>query len=166
MTFSPECLWAFQTRATFWAIFETFPFVPPLHFFRKCGFWVTLWKLPYVGHSGTFGAAVCAKIFSSLCNLSAQKLDDNNISARVLLGLWNDCYVLGDFLKIFLGPPFALFRKMLVLGHLLKIAITWPFGRLWSCCLSKNLLQSLHYKVPPLHFFRKFGFWVTLRKLP
>ena len=32
--------------AFFWAIFEKFSFVPPLHFYRKCGFWVTLQKLP------------------------------------------------------------------------------------------------------------------------
>ena len=37
--FAPECFWAFQTRASFWAIFEKFPLVPPLHFFRKTGFW-------------------------------------------------------------------------------------------------------------------------------
>ena len=29
MLFAPECFWAFQTRATFWAIFEKFPLVPP-----------------------------------------------------------------------------------------------------------------------------------------
>ena len=34
----------------------------------------------------------------------------------------------GDFRKISLGPPFALFQKMRVLGDLAKIAITWPFG--------------------------------------
>ena len=41
----PLCFWAFQTRATSWAIFDKFPLVPGLHFFRKCGFWVTLQKL-------------------------------------------------------------------------------------------------------------------------
>ena len=35
---------------------------------------------------------------------------------------------LGDFGEISLGPPFALFKKMRVLGDLAKIAITWPFG--------------------------------------
>ena len=46
----------------------------------------------------------------------------------MLLGLPNDGYFLSDLLKISLGPPFALFQKMRVLGDLAKIAITWPFG--------------------------------------
>ena len=39
---------------------KNFSLVPPLHLFRKCGFWVTLQILRQLGHSGTFGAAVCA----------------------------------------------------------------------------------------------------------
>ena len=46
MTFAPEGSWAIQTRATFWAIFEKFPLVPPLNVFRKCGHLVTMQKLP------------------------------------------------------------------------------------------------------------------------
>ena len=38
----------------------------------------------------------------------------------MLLGLSNEAYFLGDFLKISLGPPFALFHKMRVLGDLAK----------------------------------------------
>ena len=71
-------------------------------------------------------------MFSSLCSLSAYLLKDNAIVARVLMGLSNEGYFLGDFLKISLGPPFALFQKMRVLGDLAKIAITWPFGHFWS----------------------------------
>ena len=44
------------------------------------------------------------------------------------MGLLSEGYLLGDFLKICLGPPFALLQKMRVLGDLAKIAITWPFG--------------------------------------
>ena len=51
-------------------------------------------------------------------------LEDNAICARVLLGLSNEGYFFGDFLKIFLGSPFALFKKMRVLGNLARIAIT------------------------------------------
>ena len=54
-------------------------------------------------------------------------MEDNVICAGVLLGLPNDGYFLSDLLKISLGPPFALFQKMRVLGDLAKIAITWPF---------------------------------------
>ena len=97
MQFAPECFWAFQGRASFWTIFEKFYLVPPLHFLRKCGFRVTLQKLPYLCHSGSFGAAFCAKIFSSLCTLNAYKLEDNAICASVLLGLSNEGYFLADF---------------------------------------------------------------------
>ena len=53
---------------------------------------------------------------------------DNATYGRVLLGLLNEGYFFGDFWKISLGPPFALFQKMRVLGDLARIAITWPFG--------------------------------------
>ena len=62
------------------------------------------------------------------------------------MGLSNEGYFLGDFLKISLGPPFALFQKMRVLGDLAKIVVTWPFGHFSSRCLRENLVQSLHFK--------------------
>ena len=102
--------------------------------------------MPSLGDPGTFGAAVCAKMFSSVCTLNAYKLEDNAIRASVLLGLSNEGYFLGDFLKIFLGLPFAILQKMRVLGDLAKIAITWPFGDFWSRCLRQNVLQGLHFK--------------------
>ena len=44
--------------------------------------------------------------------------------APVHLDLSNEGYSLSDISKIFLGPLFALFQKMQVLGDLAKIAIT------------------------------------------
>ena len=64
----------------------------------------------------------------------------------MLLALSNEGYFLGDFSEISLGPPFALFQKMRVLGDLAKIVVTWPFGHFWSRCLRQNILQSLHFK--------------------
>ena len=52
-----------------------------------------------------------AKIFSSLCTISACILADNATFHRVLLGLSTEGYLLGDFRNISIGPPFALFRK-------------------------------------------------------
>ena len=86
------------------------------------------------------------KIFSSLCPLSAYKLQDNAICASVLLGLLKKVYFLEDFLKIFLGPPVPFFQKMRVLNELAKIPITCPFGNFWSSCLNQNVLPSLHFK--------------------
>ena len=50
----------------------------------------------------------------------------------MLFGLYSEGILLGDFLTISLGPLFALFQKMRVLGDLAKIAITWPFGHFGS----------------------------------
>ena len=73
-------------------------------------------------------------------------MEESAICARVLLGLSNDGYFLANFCKICLGPPFALFQKIRVLGDLAKIAITWPFGNFWTRCLNQNVLQSLNFK--------------------
>ena len=62
------------------------------------------------------------------------------------MGLLSEGYLLGDFRKISIGPPFALFKKMRVLGDLPKIVVTWPFRQFSSRCLQKNLVQSLHFK--------------------
>ena len=67
---------------------------------------------------GTFGTSVYAKKFSSVRTFNAYNLEDNAICASVLLGLSNERYFLANFLNISLGPPFALFRKMRVLGDL------------------------------------------------
>ena len=64
----------------------------------------------------------------------------------MFLRLSNEGYFLGVFLKISLGPLFALFKKMRVLSELAKIVITWPFGQFWCRCLRPNLVQCLHFK--------------------
>ena len=48
------------------------------------------------------------------------------------MGLLNEGYFLGDFLKISFSPPIALFQKMRVLGDLAKTVVTWPFGHFWG----------------------------------
>ena len=50
------------------------------------------------------------------------------------------------FWKISIGPPFALFKKIRVLGDLAKIVVTSPFGHFCSRCLRLNLLQFSHFK--------------------
>ena len=39
----------------------------------------------FVRDWGSFGAAICAKIFFSVCIISGYNLEDNDICARVLL---------------------------------------------------------------------------------
>ena len=56
----------------------------------------------------------------------------------MLLGLLIEVNFLGDFLKISLGPPFALFHKMRVLGDLAKVVITWLFGHFGAAFMPKS----------------------------
>ena len=84
--------------------------------------------MPSLGDPGIFGAAVCAKMFSSVCTLNAYKLEDNSIWASVLMGLSNERYFLGDFYKNFPWFPLCTFTENAGLGDLAKLAITWPFG--------------------------------------
>ena len=65
-------------------------FGPPFALFQKLRVLGDLAKYAITWPFGTFGAAVCAKIFSSLCSLRAYKLEDNAICARVLFGLTNE----------------------------------------------------------------------------
>ena len=96
MPFAPVCFWAFQTRATFWAIFKNFPWSPLCSFTKNAGLG-DLAKIAITWPLGHFRAALCVKIFSSLCSISGYKLEDNDIFARVLSGLSKEGYFLGDF---------------------------------------------------------------------
>ena len=142
MPFAPECFWAFQGKATFWAIFDKFLLVPVCTFLENAGFGWSCKNCHNLAIRALLEPVFCPIIFSSLCPISGYKLEDNDICARVLLAFWSEGYFLGDFWKISLGLPFALFQKMRVLGDLLKIAITWLFGHFWSRLLRLNLFQS------------------------
>ena len=146
MPFAPVCFWAFQTRGTFWAIFKIFPWSPLCSFKENAGFW---WPCKNC-HNLAIGALLeppfCFKIFSSLCPLGAYYLESNAICTSVLLGLSNEVYFLKDFWKSFIGPTFALFKKIRGLSDLAKIVITWTFGHFCIRCLRPNLVQSLHFK--------------------
>ena len=96
MPFAPVCFGAFQTRVTFWAIFKNFP-GPPFALLQKKRVLGDLAKIAITWPLGTFRAALCANIFSSLCSISGYKLEDNDVFARVLLGLLNEGIFLGDF---------------------------------------------------------------------
>ena len=62
-------------------------------------------------------------------------------------GLLNDGYVLGDFLKTYLGPPFALFQKLRAFGDLPKIAISWLFGLFGSRFFTPKSSPMFAFKV-------------------
>ena len=89
----------------------------------------------------------------------------------MLLALWSQGFFLGNFWKLFLRLPFALFQKMRVLGDLSKIAITWPFGQPMLVRCTFRMTELLYtYGCPTLieaYFYELFlrNHWVTLHLL-
>ena len=145
MPFAPECSWPFEARATLWPIFEKFRLVPPAGFgwaFDNC-----------------HNLAIRALLKPLLAPKSSPVLAlwVHNIYRIILFA--QECFSAYQtrftfwtiFEKFLLVSPFGLFQKMRVLNDLAKIAITWPFGHVWSRCLRQNVLQCLH-------IFRKCGF--------
>ena len=86
-----------------WSIFCTF--------FENAGFGWPCKNCHNLASRALLEPLFCPKIFSSLCRLSACWLEDNAICARVLLGLSNEGYFLGDFCKIFMGAPLCTFSE-------------------------------------------------------
>ena len=125
----------FKRGLVFGRFLKNFPWSPLCTFSENAGFGWPCLNCHNLAIRALLEPLVCLKIFSSLCSLSAYKLENNAICARVLLGLSNESYFLDDFWKISLRPPFALFQKMRILGDLAITAITWTFGHFWSCCL-------------------------------
>ena len=116
MTFSPECSWPFEARGTFWAIFEKFPLVRPLHFFRKCGFWVTLQKLPSLGHSGIFGAAFLPQNLLQSLPLKCILIRGSCHLRQCAFGPFKRGLLFGRFLKNFSWSPLCTFSEKAGLG--------------------------------------------------
>ena len=111
MPFVLECFWAFQMKATFYAIFKKIPMVAPLHFFRKCGF----------GWPGKncHNLAIRARLEPPYARKSCQ----------VLALLVHTNY------RIMPSPPecFMLFKRELLFGRFLK---NFPLSPL--CTFSEN----------------------------
>ena len=95
MPFTPESLWAFSARASFWAIFEKFSLVPPLHVFRKMRVLGDLAKIAITWSFGKFWCRFFAPKSSPVFALQVQR--DNAICASVLLGLSIEVFFLEDF---------------------------------------------------------------------
>ena len=129
----------FKRGLVFGRFLKNFPWSPLCTFSENAGFG---WPCESCHN---LAIRVLLEPLSSLCTLSAYYLEDNVISARVLLRILSEGSFLGDFWKTSLGRPFALFQKMRLLGDLAIIAITCPFGLFWSRCLRQNHLPSLHF---------------------
>ena len=105
---------------------------PPFALFQKMRVLNDLAKIPITWPFGNFWSrCLNQNIFPSLhfkCVLLRGKFH----LRQCAFGPFKQGLIFGRFLKISLGPPFALFQKMRVLGNLAKIALTWPFGHFWS----------------------------------
>ena len=96
--------------------------------FRKWPILVSLLNLPELGFEGTFGAALCVKMFSDGCTLSAYQLGDRRICAEVFLEPPSSAYFLGDFPLV---PPLKNLRKLPILVSLLnlpELSVAGTFG--------------------------------------
>ena len=105
-----------------------FPLVPPLKNLRKWPILVSLLNLPELSVAGTFGGAVCVKMFSDDCTLSAYELGDRRICAEVFLEPPSSAYFLGDFPLV---PPLKNLRKWPILVSLLnlpELSVAGTFG--------------------------------------
>ena len=146
MKLTAECFWAFQTRATFWAIFEKFLLVSPLHFFRKCWFWVTLQKIAITWRSGHFWSCCLRQNQFQSLHVNRVLIRGQCHLRQTTYGFFKRGLLFGQFLKNFSWSPLCPFSENARLGDLAKIAITWPFGYFWSRLMRQNLFQSLHVK--------------------
>ena len=104
--------------AKFGALFNDFPLVPPLKNFRKWPILVSLLNLPELGFAGTFGPAVCVKMFSDDCTLSVIYLVDRRICARSVFEAAKIGALFNDFPLV---PPLKNFRKWPILVSLLNL---------------------------------------------
>ena len=128
------------------AIFEKFLLASPLHFFRKCWFWVTLQKIAITWPSGHFWSRclrqkhfyflhVKCVLITGLCHLS-----------ETTYRFFKRWLPFGRFFKNFPSSPLCTFSENAGLDDLAKIAITWPLRHFWSRLMRQNLVQSLQYK--------------------
>ena len=169
-----------------------FPLVPPMKNFRKWPILVSLLNLPELGFEGTFGAAVCVKMFSDDCTLSAYQLRDRRICAGLFFKPPSSAYFLGYFPLV---PPLKNFRKWPILVSLLnlpELGFEGTFGaavcvKMFSddCTLSayqlrdRRICAGVFFKpprsasflgyfplVPPMKNFRKWPILVSLLNLP
>ena len=77
-------------------------------------------------------------LFSDDCTLSAGKLGDGGICAKVFLEHASSAYFLGDFPLV---PPFEEFQKMADFGVFAKLAIARTCGHFWSRGLWQNVVR-------------------------
>ena len=169
-----------------------FPLVPPLKNFKKWPILVSLRNWPLLGIAGTFRAAVCGRMLSDDCTLSAYQLIEDGISDGVVLEPANSAYFLCDFPLV---PPLKNFKKWPILVSLQNwplLGIAGPFraavcGRMLSddCTLSAYQLNedgicagvvlkhasSAYFLsdfplVPPLKNFKKWPILVSLQNWP
>ena len=106
-----DSFWAFSGRASFWAIFEKFPLVFRLRFFRKCGFLGYVAKIAITWPFGHFWSRwLRGNLFQSLhfrCILIRGLYQLRESAFRPL----KRGHLFGRFLKKFLWSPLCTFLE-------------------------------------------------------
>ena len=100
-------------------VLSHFSLVPRLKNFRKWPILVSLLNLPELGFAGSFGSAVCAKMFSDDCALREYYLGDRQIGAGVFSKPPSSAYFFSHFSLV---PPLKNFRKWPILVSLLNLS--------------------------------------------
>ena len=122
------------------------PLVPPLHFLRKCWFWVTLQKIAITWPFGhVWSPCLRQNHFQSL-QVKCVLIRGYYHLREATYAFFKRGLLFEHFLKNFPWSTLCTFLENAGLGDLAKIAITWPFGHFWSRLMRQNLVQSLHVK--------------------
>ena len=136
----------FKRDLLFKRFLKKFPFVLALHFFTKCGFWVTLQKIAITWRSGHFWSCCLRQNQFQSLHVNRVLIRGQCHLRQTTYGFFKRGLLFGQFLKDFSWSPLCPFSENARLGDLAKIAITWPFGYFWSRLMRQNLFQSLHVK--------------------
>ena len=132
MPFASECFWAFQTRATFWAIFEKFPLVPSLYFFYKMRVLGDLGKIAITWPFPHFWSRCLRQNLLQLFHFKRILNTGECLLHQSAIEPFKQAHLFWRLLKNFFWSPLCSFSENEGLGVLAKIAITWPFGQFWS----------------------------------
>ena len=117
---------------------KDFALVPPLKNFKKWPILVSLLNWLELDFAGSFGGAVCVKMFSDNCTLRALSIP----RSPGLRGSVFQAAEVGPLFEGFcLGPPFEEFQKMADFGVFAKLARTRLCGQLWRRDLRQNVLR-------------------------
>ena len=123
--------------------FYNFPLVSPFQNLQKCAILGSFPNPSELDSAGSFGGAVCAKIFSDDYILSAYYLWDSLVCARLILKPPNLAYFFDRFSLV---PPFAKSPKLRVFCVFVKSVVAQFCGHFRRPSFHHNIFRWLDFK--------------------